>query len=45
MCTNYRAPNEPQGFSDLKPPMLGTLYDRAPWCMPECGVEKRSVVI
>jgi putative SOS response-associated peptidase YedK len=31
MCTNYRAPNEPQGFSDLKLPMLGPLYDRAPW--------------
>ncbi|WP_042626564.1 SOS response-associated peptidase [Burkholderia plantarii] len=31
MCANYRAPNEPAGFSDLKLPMLGPLYDHEPW--------------
>ncbi len=31
MCTNYRAPNEPEEFSQLKLPFLGPLYDREPW--------------
>lgn len=31
MCTNYRAPNEPEEFSRLKLPFLGPLYDREPW--------------
>ncbi|MEK6420043.1 MAG: SOS response-associated peptidase family protein [Burkholderia gladioli] len=31
MCTNYRAPNEPQEFSDLRLPSLDELWDREPW--------------
>lgn len=31
MCNRYRAPNEPQEFSELKLPLLGPLYDREQW--------------
>lgn len=31
MCTNYRPPNEPQEFSELRLPLLGSLYEREPW--------------
>ncbi|AOJ81515.1 hypothetical protein WS86_13460 [Burkholderia savannae] len=31
MCTNYRAPSEPEGFSELKLPVLRDLWRRTPW--------------
>lgn len=31
MCTNYRAPSEPEGFSELKLPVLHDLWRRTPW--------------
>lgn len=31
MCTNYRAPSEPEGLSELKLPALRDLWRRTPW--------------
>lgn len=39
MCTNYRAPSEPEGLSELKLPALRDLWRRTPWdpeVYPDC---------